>query len=1272
MELKSFKRVCLDIEANGLLQDIVSFKNLPLKLNPHAKLWLIVLTNIDNPLETVILELNECTKENLQFCLQNTEEILTHNGVGYDLMALQVFNILEYKIYYYLDHNGNNGEIFGKPCKITDSLVWSRLLNPDRFGGHSLEVWGERTGTLKTDYRQVCIDQGFIDPKSPKGSEFQEYYEPMLTYCVDDTIATIATYKALIEELGTFDLSVPYQMELKLVDLTLKQEFYGFDFDKNLALKNLDFLNNILEKKRNSVNPLLPPKKLNKGESAPYCPPKNLFKKNGDISSHFSKFIEKIGAVLDKDNSNLIFEGRTYPVNLLNSEVCLKETVSADIEDLDHLKSFLMSQGWNPSEWKIRDLTKPSGKKIRLSDDKIKETIDRYIKDTLTGIFKQERLNLLDVSEEQLSDFLYSKSKEFSLIVPVSPCIKVGTSKTLCPNLENLGESAAFVKDVIEYLTYRHRRNSIAGGDPDPETGEHPTGYLSMVQENGRIRTPAITIGTNTFRYRHVNICNIPRVGSLFGYEMRSMFKAGKDRYEFGIDWSGLEGRVMGYYCFKYPGGPQLIESLEATGDKDLHCLSSDTLLLSCEGWVGIDQINEDTLIAQWDKLTGQISFVKPETIVKRKVYENENMVHIHGDRLDIKVTDNHRMVIYNTDTHQYIDILAGKLKDYCLENPNCYIPASGYNVVEDSLEFLIDYYINEVPNYFDDIIEKDSGYVVYSKDLSFIEEVQEELLLNNCISIIHTKYRGDTPVYQTLIPKKAGNLKGHFLRHSQIDVIPSVKNEMVWCVSIPTTYIVSKRNNKTAIVGNCTNAKNMGITRPEAKTFFYACLPIDNTEVLTPSGWKYYNQLNENDSILSYNTEKDVIELDTISKLHYFEDKEVIKSYNLRDSFESTSDHRWYGDVRTVALDRSKKKVNKFFTTSDITKEHRILMSAPYLKNDSNMSIEEARILGWILSDGFYKWSIKNQYKNKPLGFNINIVQSVQKYHNEIEEDIIKLGWEYSKYLSEKPNGNHMYQFHFQPHIPRLFFQRLGIEGIPKHEVNWIKIVLNMSSKCRDNFLETFYLGDGYGNNVITQKKGNIFEAVSLAYYLQGNRISINQKGIIDCYDIIKHRTRYLTGQKLKQESVGIRPTFCLTSNNSTFIIRQNKKFISITGNCLYGSGVPKLSKTLGVSLKEGKIIYDKFWKGMPAMLSLKEAVEKFYEKTNNSYILAIDGRKLIARSKHSLLNLLFQSAGSILVKYTIVDVCKRLEELNLLGDPFRDSLEDNNKIYLMITYHK
>ena len=505
LNLKSFKRIVLDIETNGLLQHMLDFSTLPLKLSETANLWMVVLTNADNINENVALTLEDCTKENMQICFKNCEEVIAHNGVKFDFFALKLFDIFDYKVYYYETKDGNNGEVFGKPLKITDTLILSKILEPDRFGGHSLDSWGRRVGVHKTDYRQVCIEKGYIEDKSPAGFEFSQYFPPMLEYCIDDTKATAATLKQLEEDKRSLDLSLCYQMELKLADLTVKQEFYGFAFDKELAVKNLNFLNKELEDKRNIVNPILPPKKLNKTEAKKYLPPKTQFKKDGTLSTILLKFIEKLDAILDEENNTITYNGKDYTLPL-DLDVCLKETMEADIEDLNHLKHFLITQGWFPSEWVERDLTKPAGKKTRLSDEKIKETIDRYVESTLTGLFKEERLRILETTEDDLSSFLHSKINEFAIRVPTSPAIKVGTNKKMCPNLEELGAKAEFVKHVIEFLTYRHRRNSIAGGVVDEETDEHSSGFLTMVEKNGRIRTPADTLGSVSGRYRHIGV----------------------------------------------------------------------------------------------------------------------------------------------------------------------------------------------------------------------------------------------------------------------------------------------------------------------------------------------------------------------------------------------------------------------------------------------------------------------------------------------------------------------------------------------------------------------------------------------------------------------------------------------------------------------------------------------------------------------------------------------------------------------------------------------
>lgn len=155
------------------------------------------------------------------------------------------------------------------------------------------------------------------------------------------------------------------------------------------------------------------------------------------------------------------------------------------------------------------------------------------------------------------------------------------------------------------------------------------------------------------------------------------------------------------------------------------------------------------------------------------------------------------------------------------------------------------------------------------------------------------------------------------------------------------------------------------------------------------------------------------------------------------------------------------------------------------------------------------------------------------------------------------------------------------------------------------------------------------------------------------------------------KMVSIGIQKTYCLTTETSNFYMRQNN-FETLTGNCLYGASPGKLCKMLSLSEEEGEKLYKDYWDALPALKELKEKVEAYWESTGNSYILGIDGRKLMARSKHSLLNLLFQGGGSIAVKYSLVLAAQKMDEENILGDVFLDDYETSlHKVYQMIMYH-
>lgn len=560
----------IDIESSGLLEDMFDHTEFPYKLKPDSKLWCVVIRNVKTG-EAVSATGDDITKEWMSKALENCTILIAHHGIKFDFPVLRLFGVLDYKVAY---PEEKYSKVFDKDVLIVDTHVWSRLFNPDRLGGHSLETWGERLGYPKIDWRGEAVKLGLIQHNSPQGAEFKQYHPNMLTYCEQDTTVNMHVFLDLIKELDYKGWSQAIRLETKLADLAVNRETLGFYFDTEAANICLEDLNQKLEDLYNKVTPLLPPRPMNAGERNTHTPPKRQLTAKGEPTSYLKRFAEAMDVVLWEDEGQWYFGGYELPM----SEEPIRTTLPATIDDGDWVKMFLISLGWVPTEWKERDLTKNS-KKQNLPYQKRVEALGRWFKETTEGKYKKQRLAILGLAEQEVLPKLTKRLKDDRPVrVPTSPCVRVGVEKDLCPNLVELGDKVAFAKDFALYLTYKHRRTSISGGDMD-EDGEPTKGFLSQVRsEDNRIPTPAIEIGASTNRYRHVGVANIPRASSVYGKEMRSLFGCGEGFLQLGYDFSSLEGRIEGQYCYVYPEGPEYSETLIAEKPNDIHSVNARKL----------------------------------------------------------------------------------------------------------------------------------------------------------------------------------------------------------------------------------------------------------------------------------------------------------------------------------------------------------------------------------------------------------------------------------------------------------------------------------------------------------------------------------------------------------------------------------------------------------------------------------------------------------------------------------------------------------------------
>lgn len=114
--------------------------------------------------------------------LAEADAIVGHNVCDFDCPALAKLNgALETK-------------------GVFDTLVLSRMLEPDRIQGHSLKSWGVALGLLKGEFGE-------------EEEAWEEFSEEMYEYCEQDVRVTLKLYKHLCDLAG-FDWADPPSLKL--------------------------------------------------------------------------------------------------------------------------------------------------------------------------------------------------------------------------------------------------------------------------------------------------------------------------------------------------------------------------------------------------------------------------------------------------------------------------------------------------------------------------------------------------------------------------------------------------------------------------------------------------------------------------------------------------------------------------------------------------------------------------------------------------------------------------------------------------------------------------------------------------------------------------------------------------------------------------------------------------------------------------------------------------------------------------------------------------
>lgn len=126
-----------------------------------------------------------------------------------------------------------------------------------------------------------------------------------------------------------------------------------------------------------------------------------------------------------------------------------------------------------------------------------------------------------------------------------------------------------------------------------------------------------------------------------------------------------------------------------------------------------------------------------------------------------------------------------------------------------------------------------------------------------------------------------------------------------------------------------------------------------------------------------------------------------------------------------------------------------------------------------------------------------------------------------------------------------------------------------------------------------------------------------------------------------------------------------------------LYGAGKRKLAQGLSkgtgkvYTLKDVDKAIAKFNSALPGLQELQDDLRWQYRTTGG--IKGLDGRHLNARSEHSLLNLLLQSSGAVLMKQTLVFLKDELDKVDMkLGQDYNFLLNVHDEVQAEVLENK
>ncbi len=219
-----------------------------------TKVWCIVAQDVDT---NEIFKFPPNKLDDGVKLLQSADRLIGHNIIGFDVPMIKKFFDVDLT-----------------DIELLDTLVLSRLFNPTREGGHSLEKWGYKLGFNKIEFE-----------------DYQNYSSDMLNYCVRDVQLNTLVLKEVKKEAKGFSKE-SVCLEHDIADIMKRQEQDGFKFHEINANLLLAELRQEMQSIEDEVHETFQPKWVDDKLVTPYIRKDGVLSKRGLTDEEYERCLK--------------------------------------------------------------------------------------------------------------------------------------------------------------------------------------------------------------------------------------------------------------------------------------------------------------------------------------------------------------------------------------------------------------------------------------------------------------------------------------------------------------------------------------------------------------------------------------------------------------------------------------------------------------------------------------------------------------------------------------------------------------------------------------------------------------------------------------------------------------------------------------------------------------------------------------------------------------------------------------------------------------------